>query len=79
MANYKGCPSFPKPPKGAALNNRNSYTNIYNSIVRPNVSYAQAANGANHLRNNQQMAARGPGFSAQTEAKNPTPIKQIQQ
>ncbi|GFT15612.1 nucleic-acid-binding protein from transposon X-element [Trichonephila clavipes] len=42
MANYKGCPSFPKPPKGAALNNRNSYTNIYNSIVRPNVSYAQA-------------------------------------
>ncbi|GFX91421.1 hypothetical protein TNCV_3545041 [Trichonephila clavipes] len=73
MANYKGCPSFPKPPKGAALNNRNSYTNIYNSIVRPNVSYAQAANGANNLRNNQQMAAQGPGFSAQIEV-NP-PIK----
>ncbi|GFU45300.1 nucleic-acid-binding protein from transposon X-element [Trichonephila clavipes] len=32
MANYRGCPSFPKPPKGAAKNNRNSYTNIYNSL-----------------------------------------------
>ncbi|GFW18048.1 nucleic-acid-binding protein from transposon X-element [Trichonephila clavipes] len=75
MANYKGCPSFPKPPKGDALNNRNSYTNIYNSIVRPKVSYAQAANGANNFKNNQQMAARGPGFSAQTEAKKQTPTK----
>ncbi|GFT59829.1 nucleic-acid-binding protein from transposon X-element [Trichonephila clavipes] len=44
MANWRGCPCFPKPPKGTALNNRNSYTNIYNSIIRPNVSYAQAAN-----------------------------------
>ncbi|GFW45915.1 hypothetical protein TNCV_4496341 [Trichonephila clavipes] len=73
MANYKGCPSFPKPPKGTALNNRNSYTNIYNSIVRPNVSYAQAANGSNNSRTNQQMATRGPGFSAQPEAKKPNP------
>ncbi|GFS64448.1 nucleic-acid-binding protein from transposon X-element [Trichonephila clavipes] len=73
MANYKGCPSFPKPPKGAALNNRNSYTNIYNSIVRPNVSYAQAANGSNNSRTNQQMATRGPGFSAQPEAKKTNP------
>ncbi|GFY21941.1 nucleic-acid-binding protein from transposon X-element [Trichonephila clavipes] len=44
MANWRGCPCFPKPPKGTALNNRNSYTNVYNSIIRPNVSYAQAAN-----------------------------------
>ncbi|GFV49205.1 nucleic-acid-binding protein from transposon X-element [Trichonephila clavipes] len=73
MANYKGCPSFPKPPKGTALNNRNSYTNIYNSIVRPNVSYAQAANGSINSRTNQQMATRGPGFSAQPEAKKPNP------
>ncbi|GFV74749.1 PRE_C2HC domain-containing protein [Trichonephila clavipes] len=29
MANWRGCPCFPKPPKGTALNNRNSYTNIY--------------------------------------------------
>ncbi|GFW72686.1 CCHC-type domain-containing protein [Trichonephila clavipes] len=28
MANWRGCPCFPKPPKGTALNNRNSYTNI---------------------------------------------------
>ncbi|GFS94961.1 nucleic-acid-binding protein from transposon X-element [Trichonephila clavipes] len=73
MANYKGCPSFPKPQKEPALNNRNSYTNIYNSIVRPNVSYAQAANGSNSSRTNQQMATRGPGFSAQPEAKTQPP------
>ncbi|GFX85973.1 nucleic-acid-binding protein from transposon X-element [Trichonephila clavipes] len=47
MANWRGCPCFPKPPKGTALNNRNSYTNIYNSIVRPNVSYAQVVNPKN--------------------------------
>ncbi|GFX09283.1 nucleic-acid-binding protein from transposon X-element [Trichonephila clavipes] len=56
MANYRGCPSFPKPPKGAAKNNRNSYTNIYNSLVRPNISYAQATTGAINSKNTPQMA-----------------------
>ncbi|GFX28424.1 nucleic-acid-binding protein from transposon X-element [Trichonephila clavipes] len=73
MANYRGCPSFPKPPKGAAKNNRNSYTNIYNSLVRPNISYAQATTGANNAINPPQMATREPGFSAQTETKKPNP------
>ncbi|GFW75023.1 nucleic-acid-binding protein from transposon X-element [Trichonephila clavipes] len=71
MANYKGCPSFPKPPKGAARNNRNSYTNIYNSLVRPNISYAQATTGTVNSKNIPLMATRGPGFSAQTEATPP--------
>ncbi|GFX49051.1 hypothetical protein TNCV_786071 [Trichonephila clavipes] len=73
MANYRGCPSFPKPPKGAAKNNRNSYTNIYNSLVRPNISYAQATTGANNSKNTPQMATRGPGSSAQTETNKPIP------
>ncbi|GFU36884.1 nucleic-acid-binding protein from transposon X-element [Trichonephila clavipes] len=71
MANYRGCPSFPKPPKGAAKNNRNSYTNIYNSLVRPNISYAQATTGAINSKSTPQMATRGPGSSAQTETNKP--------
>ncbi|GFV74065.1 nucleic-acid-binding protein from transposon X-element, partial [Trichonephila clavipes] len=67
MANYKECPSFPNPPKGAAKNNRNSYTNNYNSLVRPNISYAQATTGTVNSKNIPQMATREPGFSAQTE------------
>ncbi|GFU68942.1 nucleic-acid-binding protein from transposon X-element [Trichonephila clavipes] len=73
MTNYKGCPSFPKPPKGAAKNNINSYTNIYNSLVRPNISYAQATSGIVNTKNTPQMATHGPGSSAQTKAKKPTP------
>ncbi|GFY13751.1 nucleic-acid-binding protein from transposon X-element [Trichonephila clavipes] len=73
MANYKGCPSFPKPPKGAAKNNRNSYTNIYNSLVRPNISYAQATSGTINLKKTPQMATRGHGSSAQTETNKPNP------
>ncbi|GFV15976.1 hypothetical protein TNCV_4240191 [Trichonephila clavipes] len=78
MANWRGCPCFPKPPKGTALNNRNSYTNIYNSILRPNVSYAQAANPNkistnSNSQNKQQMAPKGPVNSAQIEAnRNPS-------
>ncbi|GFS82066.1 nucleic-acid-binding protein from transposon X-element, partial [Trichonephila clavipes] len=78
MANWRGCPCFPKPPKGTALNNRNSYTNIYNSIIRPNVSYAQAANPNKistnfNSQNKQQMALKGPVNSAQIEAnRNPS-------
>ncbi|GFT58570.1 RNA-directed DNA polymerase from mobile element jockey [Trichonephila clavipes] len=78
MANWRGCPCFPKPSKGTALNNRNSYTNIYNSIIRPNVSYAQAANPNKistnfNSQNKQQMAPKGPVNSAQIEAnRNPS-------
>ncbi|GFX42629.1 nucleic-acid-binding protein from transposon X-element [Trichonephila clavipes] len=78
MANWRGCPCFPKPPKGTALNNRNSYTNVYNSIIRPNVSYAQAANPNKtstnfNSQNKQPMAPKGPVNSAQIEAnRNPS-------
>ncbi|GFU73149.1 hypothetical protein TNCV_294351 [Trichonephila clavipes] len=44
MANWHGCPCFPKPPKGAAKTNKNTYTNLYNSFLRPNLSYAQVTN-----------------------------------
>ncbi|GFV83720.1 nucleic-acid-binding protein from transposon X-element [Trichonephila clavipes] len=73
MANYKGCPSFPKPPKGASKNNRNSYTNIYNSLVRPNISYSQVTSGTVNSKNTPQMATRGTGSSAQTETNKPNP------
>ncbi|GFV63981.1 hypothetical protein TNCV_3580051 [Trichonephila clavipes] len=78
MANWRGCPCFPKAPKGTALNNRNSYTNVYNSIIRPNVSYAQAANPNKistnfNSQNKQPMAPKGPVNSAQIEAnRNPS-------
>ncbi|GFT83616.1 nucleic-acid-binding protein from transposon X-element [Trichonephila clavipes] len=78
MANWRGCPCFPKPPKGTALNNRNSYTNVYNSIIRPNVSYAQAASPNKistnfNSQNKQPMAPKRPVNSAQIEAnRNPS-------
>ncbi|GFS62897.1 nucleic-acid-binding protein from transposon X-element [Trichonephila clavipes] len=70
MANWYGCPCFPKPPKGTAKVNRNSYTNLYNSLIRPNLSYAQATSGkpANTNKKPQQMAPRRPETSRQTVA-----------
>ncbi|GFX24320.1 nucleic-acid-binding protein from transposon X-element [Trichonephila clavipes] len=79
MANWYGCPCFPKPPKGAAKINRNSYTNLYNSFVRPNFSYAQLAKNSTNPKTNvnsqikQQMAPRRPETSSQTEAVNNVP------
>ncbi|GFX83029.1 probable RNA-directed DNA polymerase from transposon BS [Trichonephila clavipes] len=40
MANYSKCPLYPKPRKGATI--KPNYTSIVNSLVRPNVSFAQA-------------------------------------
>ncbi|GFT88385.1 nucleic-acid-binding protein from transposon X-element [Trichonephila clavipes] len=79
MANWHGCPCFPKPPKGAAKTNRNTYTNLYNSFVRPNFSYAQVTNNTprNNSQNKQQMAPRRVETSRPTEAVNiipPIPI-----
>ncbi|GFX14542.1 probable RNA-directed DNA polymerase from transposon X-element [Trichonephila clavipes] len=74
MANWYGCPCFPKPKKGAAKINRNSYTNLYNSFVRPNFSYAQVAKNSDNSKTNSnsqnkpQMAPRKPETSNQTEA-----------
>ncbi|GFU20184.1 uncharacterized protein TNCV_2557701 [Trichonephila clavipes] len=69
MANWYGCPCFPKPPKGTTKVNRNSYTNLYNSLIRPNFSYAQATSEKPAIKNKnqQQMAPRRPETSRQTE------------
>ncbi|GFU95742.1 hypothetical protein TNCV_4889311 [Trichonephila clavipes] len=66
MANYAKCPQFPKPKKGSNnTNSKNTYSNVINSIVRPNVSYASATK--NKLSNNshipQQMATGNSGNS----------------
>ncbi|GFY28489.1 hypothetical protein TNCV_1971421 [Trichonephila clavipes] len=75
MANWYGCPCFPKPPKGTAKVNRNSYTNLYNSFIRPNFSYAQATSEKPAIKNKnqQQMAPRRPETSRQTETVIQTP------
>ncbi|GFV89415.1 nucleic-acid-binding protein from transposon X-element [Trichonephila clavipes] len=52
MANYRGCPSFPKPPKGAAKNNRNSYTNIYNKLSTAVTDQQKANHLATNIKNN---------------------------
>ncbi|GFU02376.1 uncharacterized protein TNCV_1238691 [Trichonephila clavipes] len=53
MANYSGCSKFPKPRKGTPVNN-NTYKKTVNSIVRPGISYSQAASSSNS-KNTQQM------------------------
>ncbi|GFU14151.1 PRE_C2HC domain-containing protein, partial [Trichonephila clavipes] len=40
MANYSKCPLYPKPKKGTTT--KTNYTNVINSLVRPNVTFAQA-------------------------------------
>ncbi|GFR18419.1 uncharacterized protein TNCT_710411 [Trichonephila clavata] len=85
LANWQGCPCYPKPPMGAVLNrNKNTFTNIFNSIVRPNTSYAQAATqNTLHTNKSRQTAAHSTqraGNSRQTEAItaqqiNPIPIQ----
>ncbi|GFS48946.1 hypothetical protein TNIN_280811 [Trichonephila inaurata madagascariensis] len=53
MANYSKCPLYPKPRKGTNIT-PNTYSTAVDSLIRPNVSYAQAAN--NTSKNTQQMA-----------------------
>ncbi|GFY39681.1 hypothetical protein TNIN_460831 [Trichonephila inaurata madagascariensis] len=67
MANYSGCPKFPKPRKGS---NTNTYTNTVNSIIRPGISYAEATNTSNSQKT-QQMAPRdkrNPAVSVTNQA-----------
>ncbi|GFS82321.1 hypothetical protein TNCV_3340411 [Trichonephila clavipes] len=61
MANYSGCPKFPKPRKGTQ-ENTNTYTNTVN-IVRPGTSYSQATSTSNST-NTQQMAPHTKGTPA---------------
>ncbi|GFX64760.1 nucleic-acid-binding protein from transposon X-element [Trichonephila clavipes] len=70
MANYSKCPLYPKPRKGATI--KPNYTSIVNSLLRPNVSFAQAT--AQQEQSNitaptpQQMAPR----NGQVPSKIPT-------
>ncbi|GFV30923.1 hypothetical protein TNCV_4013571 [Trichonephila clavipes] len=72
MANCQGCPCFPKPPKGTAKINRNSYTKLYNSFVISNFSHSQITSNTNNNAeiNNKtkELAPRRPEISRQTEA-----------
>ncbi|GFU39659.1 PRE_C2HC domain-containing protein [Trichonephila clavipes] len=64
MANYAKCSLYPKPKKGAPTKNNNSYTNVINSIVRPNLSYAKATKTTVNSNRSQQMATRAGGSSS---------------
>ncbi|GFY56147.1 hypothetical protein TNIN_214501 [Trichonephila inaurata madagascariensis] len=74
MPNAPCTPS--KPRKGTPTNTKNNYSSVVNSIVRPNVSYAQAANNnapsnTSNSNNRQQMAplAKGnPAIKTPTQA-----------
>ncbi|GFU88633.1 putative RNA-directed DNA polymerase from transposon X-element [Trichonephila clavipes] len=57
MANYAKCPLYPKHKKGSTTNSKNDYTSIVNSLVRPNISYAQATNNNTTNSNPQQQMA----------------------
>ncbi|GFX91115.1 hypothetical protein TNCV_582051, partial [Trichonephila clavipes] len=81
MANWYGAP-VSQATRGAAKTNRNTYTNLHNSFVRPNFSYAQVTNNTprNNSQNKQQMAPRRVETSRQTEAVNiipPIPIQKV--
>ncbi|GFX64563.1 hypothetical protein TNCV_2811881 [Trichonephila clavipes] len=70
MANYSKCPLFPKPRKGKTI--KNNYTTVVDSIVRPNITYAQATNNkkSDQYKNTQQMAPRvndAPAISSQNQ------------
>ncbi|GFV92293.1 hypothetical protein TNCV_423171 [Trichonephila clavipes] len=72
MANYRGCPSFPKPPKGAIKNNRTP-TQIFTIAWLGQTSLMPKQQLEQITQLTPQMATREPGFSAQTETKNPNP------
>ncbi|GFV45012.1 nucleic-acid-binding protein from transposon X-element [Trichonephila clavipes] len=74
MANYSKCPLFPKPRKGKTI--KNNYTTVVDSIVRPNITYAQATNNkkSDQYKNTQQMAPRvndAPAISSQNQTNRP--------
>ncbi|GFW15400.1 nucleic-acid-binding protein from transposon X-element [Trichonephila clavipes] len=79
LANYSKCPLFPKPRKGTAI--KPNYSDTINSIVRPNIFYAQITHSTSHSAAPQQMAPQVTPFPATvkqiTQSKNipiPTPL-----
>ncbi|GFX52859.1 hypothetical protein TNCV_3720491 [Trichonephila clavipes] len=84
MANYAKCPLYPKPKKTTSTTNKNDYTSIVNSLVRPNISCAQAThNNTNNSNPQQQMAPpvkAAPVIKPQTQASRETtapPVNQL--
>ncbi|GFW83276.1 hypothetical protein TNCV_2509161 [Trichonephila clavipes] len=80
MANYSKCPLFPKPRKGKTT--KNKYTTVVESIVRPNLSYVQAASTQTTGNNKsaEQMAPRNievPAISQQIQANRNTKIPTV--
>ncbi|GFT81064.1 hypothetical protein TNCV_4280101 [Trichonephila clavipes] len=64
-------PLYPKPRKGKTL--KNNYSTVVDSIVRPNLTYAQATNTRTQInnKNTQQMAPRSnevPAITQQAQA-----------
>ncbi|GFV62655.1 nucleic-acid-binding protein from transposon X-element [Trichonephila clavipes] len=81
MANYAGCPLYPKPKKSTNTPNNNNYTAVVNSLVRPNISYAQATNNSSTNSNPQQQMAppikAAPVNKSQTQASRESTAPQI--
>ncbi|GFV84951.1 nucleic-acid-binding protein from transposon X-element [Trichonephila clavipes] len=78
MANYTKCPLFPKPRKGKF--EKPNYSTIVESIVRPNLTFAQAARQARAAIQApvpQQMAPRAGPVPAITQAQTQTARRQI--
>ncbi|GFX26152.1 probable RNA-directed DNA polymerase from transposon X-element [Trichonephila clavipes] len=78
MANYSKSPLFPKPRKGKF--EKPNYSTIVESIVRPNLTFAQAARQARVATQApvpQQMAPRAGPVPATTQTQTQTARRQI--
>ncbi|GFY12289.1 hypothetical protein TNCV_283921 [Trichonephila clavipes] len=78
MANYSKYPLFPKPRKGTF--NKPNYSSIVESIVRPNLTFAQAAKQARSTIQPiapQQMAPRTTQIPATNQAQTQAARRQI--
>ncbi|GFU12820.1 probable RNA-directed DNA polymerase from transposon BS [Trichonephila clavipes] len=78
MANYSKCPLYPKPRKGATI--KPNYPSIVNSLVRPNVSFAQAAQQERNkiiAPTPQQMAPRNGQVPATTPTQTQAAITHV--
>ncbi|GFX21846.1 nucleic-acid-binding protein from transposon X-element [Trichonephila clavipes] len=78
MANYSKCPLFPKPRKGTF--NKPNYSSIVESIVRPNLTFAQAAKQARttfQATAPQQMAPRAGLIPATSQTQTQAVRRQI--
>ncbi|GFW39258.1 hypothetical protein TNCV_1832441 [Trichonephila clavipes] len=58
MANYSKCSLYPEPRKGATI--KTDYTNIVNSLLRPNTTLAQIAQTLNSDTSQQMAPHSGP-------------------